>query len=218
MTVSEEPLGLAEPVQLVAPEWITGCFVGLAEAGYSYLTSDTALPPQRWSAYRVLVLSSYEYLAGHVQRAVLEFARAGGVVVLGPRLPHLDERMHPDETLVRSLADQDAAGGYRVGQGRIVQITDLTEPRQVFETVLAGIDLLRPEKNDPRVEVTVHAAPGDPRPEACLRGQPDRRGDREQREAARTAGEGRRHLDRRGGRRRRRHARADPAAVHHRGL
>ncbi len=166
MTVSEKTLGFQEPVQVAKADWFARCYRGLTEAGYGFLLSDTALPPERWQRFKALVLSSFEYMNASLQRNLVEFTSAGGVVVLGPRLPNMDERMRQDETLATALqrADQQPlmAGGaavgtvYRVGQGRIVHLTDLTNAG--LAAALQGLDMVLFTRNDTRLDVAIHRA------------------------------------------------------------
>lgn len=144
MTVSERSLGFEEPIQTAKAEWFTRAYDSLNESGYAYLISDTALPLERWQRFKAVVVSSFEYMAADVQRKLAEFAAAGGTVVLGPRLPHLDERMRPDATLRRAVG---------AGEGRIVHLTDLSALQSAFD----GLDLVSFTRNDPRLDVTVHA-------------------------------------------------------------
>jgi beta-galactosidase len=163
MTVSERSLGFEEPIQMAKAEWFTRAFDGLNESGFAYLISDTALPLERWRRFKVVVVSSFEFMAADAQRKLVEFATAGGTVVLGPRLPSVDGRMQPDETLRRAV--QATAGDplegigsvHSVGAGRIVHVTDFSHPRAALDAALGGLGLLRFTRNDPRLDVTVHA-------------------------------------------------------------
>jgi beta-galactosidase len=166
MTVSEKSLGFQEPIQVAKANWFTDCYSGLTQTGYPFLLSDTALAPERWTRFKALVLSSYEYLNASLQRNLVEFAKTGGTVVLGPQLPKLDERMRQDETLASTLLAADKqplkSGGveignlYQVGQGRIVHVTDWTNPAQALEAALQDLGLLRFSRNDARLDVTLH--------------------------------------------------------------
>jgi beta-galactosidase len=166
MTVSEKTLGLQEPVQLAKADWFARYYRGLTETGYAFLLSDTALAPERWQRFKALVLSSFEYLNASLQRNLVEFARADGVVVLGPRIPNMDERMQQDETLASVLQEANqqpltvdgAAVGtiYHVDQGRIVHLTDLTHIAQALAMALQGLDLTRFSRNDARLDVAIH--------------------------------------------------------------
>jgi beta-galactosidase len=162
MTVSERSHGFGEPIQTAKAEWFTGAYDGLNESGFAYLISDTALSLERWERSRVAVVSSFEFMAGEAQRKLVEFATAGGTVVLGPRLPQLDEQMRPDETLLRAVRSSGGEPGrfgtvHPVGAGRVVHLTDFSNPRAALDWALGEPELLRFARNDPRLDVTVHA-------------------------------------------------------------
>lgn len=163
LTLSEETLGFAEPVQLVDSQWYTACAHGLSDANFSYIASDTDAPTELWPRYRAVVLSTYEYLNSSVSQAIVDYVTGGGVVVIGPRIPHLDTRMHADQTL-RAAIDlaQRAGDAYRIGDGAIVHLTDLSNPREVLENALAEFNIPRMVTNDTRLEVTVHSADDEP--------------------------------------------------------
>jgi beta-galactosidase len=139
MTVAEQDLGFEQPVQTAKADWFATAFDGLTESGYAFLLSDTGLPADRWERFKAVVVSSYEFMSEDVQRKLADFANAGGTVVLGPRLPHLDDRMQVCEILREA-----------VGNGRIVQVTSFSP------AALEGLELLRFERNDPRLDVSVH--------------------------------------------------------------
>jgi beta-galactosidase len=162
MTVSEHSLGFEEPIQTAKADWFASAYSGLNEAGFAYLISDTALPIERWRRFRAVVVSAFEFMAADVQQKLVQFATDGGVVVLGPRLPHLDERMHPDETLLQAVRGTvgeplGSIGTTRtVGAGRIVHITDFSDPDAALEAALGGEKLVRFTRNDTRLDVAVH--------------------------------------------------------------
>lgn len=165
MTVSDNTLGLQEPVQVAKADWFATYYGALTEAGYAFLLSDTALAPERWKHFKVLVLSSFEYMRGSLQRDLVAFAQAGGTVVLGPRLPQFDENLRPDETLTSAMqgAQQEplsagAGTAYLLGQGRIVHLTDIINADQALAAAFQGLDLVHFTRNDPRLDVAIHRA------------------------------------------------------------
>lgn len=167
--VSEETLGLAQPVQIAKADWFLQCYEGLKQAGYGFLLSDTSLDPARWAERRVPVLSAFEYIEAKLAHALVAYAEAGGTVVLGRLVPDRNERMQPDDTLASALRDADAqdlavAGtrlgtSYRVGTGRIVHLTTLGNAAGAFDAALHGLGLPCPRRNDPRLDVAIHRAP-----------------------------------------------------------
>jgi beta-galactosidase len=170
MTVSESTLGFAEPIQMAKADRFAAAYRGLSDAGYAFLISDTKLAPEKWSSYKALVVSSYEYMSAALQQSLLAYAKAGGTVVLGPRLPALDEAMQPDETLAAACAGAGApaaaAGApvgtaFAVGSGRIVLVPDLGDAGATLGPALADVDAVRFTRNDPRLDVTIHRVPGD---------------------------------------------------------
>ncbi len=162
MTVSESTLGFAQPIQVAKADRFTAAYRGLSDAGYAFLISDTKLLAKRAGRFKALVVSSYEYMSGELQRDLLAFANGGGTVVMGPLLPALDETMQPDGTLAAACsAGTPIAGGtaYGVGAGRIVLVPDLSAA--VLDAALAGVGATRFTRNDPRLDVTIHRVPGD---------------------------------------------------------
>ena len=162
MTVSESTLGFAQPIQVAKADRFTAAYRGLSDAGYAFLISDTKLLAKRAGRFKALVVSSYEYMSGELQRDLLDFANGGGTVVMGPLLPALDEAMQPDGTLAAACsAGTPLAGGtaYGVGAGRIVLVPDLSAA--VLDAALAGVGAARFTRNDPRLDVTIHRVPGD---------------------------------------------------------
>lgn len=168
MTVSERRLGFEEPIQMVKGDRFVATFEGLTTAGYPFLLSDTALPPERWRRFKAVVVATYEYLSASVQRALVDFAREGGTAVIGPRVPDRDELMRPDATIAEALEGAEArpvSGGtaHAVGAGRIVVVGDLSDAANSLGSALEAVGLARFRRNDPRIDVAIHrpAAGGD---------------------------------------------------------
>ncbi len=171
MTVSERRLGFEEPIQVAKANWFSAAYRGLTEAGYPFLLSDTALTPERWKRFKAVVVSSFEYMGAAVQRTLLDYASSGGRAVIGPRVPTLDERMRPDETLKSALvgakqrpllADNQRVGtAYWIGQGHIIVLSDFSVPAVALAAALGGASPTRFTRNDARLDVAIHQVPGD---------------------------------------------------------
>jgi beta-galactosidase len=176
MTLSDESLGLAEPAYRASGEFFSACYDGLTTTGHAFVLSDTGPVAdgggsEVWAGRRAVVMPSVEYLDAEVQRTAVMFARGGGTVVLGPRLPGFDARLQPDTTLVDALGSAgepvlvDAAEVGRffaVGDGAIVHLDSFTDPR-VLDAALADSGVLRPIIDDTRADVAVHRGVDDPR-------------------------------------------------------
>lgn len=166
MTVAEEPLGFNRPIQLQKSAWFTAFYDALYASGCGYLLSDTALSPDRWSAYRALVVSTFEYLDATTQRALLEYARAGGIAVLGPEMPQLDSLMNRCTILADGLSGQTSPvpGGRRftVGTGAVIVVSDLRQAAEAIHTVLETTAVSRVRKTEAVLDVVVHRDNTDP--------------------------------------------------------
>ncbi|MEU4191798.1 beta-galactosidase [Kribbella sp. NPDC026611] len=160
LTISEDPLGFDEPVQLAKSSWFTAFADAWSSSGVGYLLSDTALSTKRWRNHKVLVLTTLDYLDAGLQAALVRYADAGGTLVIGPKTPTLDSTMRPC-TVLRDAVD--GAGTTRVGSGRIVLVPTLDAvPAAVAEVCRqSGLQIMT--ANDPRLDVTVHDTIGDPK-------------------------------------------------------
>lgn len=171
LTISEDPLGFSEPIQMAKGVWFGAFRDALAAEGTSCLLSDTDLDPDRWAAHKVVVLSTFDYLDERVQRALLAFARDGGTVVVGPKLPTLDSLMRPCAVLADAFEAQRRAGAVEegagftaatVGLGTVVLVTGIEGVPAAVSKVASSAGLFRVAVSDPRLDVTVHSTPDDP--------------------------------------------------------
>jgi beta-galactosidase len=166
MTVSEKTLGFAEAVQVQKSNWFSQSYTTLSDSGYQFLLSDTDLPFERLKKYKVLILGSFEFMSTALQKKLIQFADEGGTVVLGPRIPTLNERMQKELSLhthlnadTKQTITQNSvalADSYKVGKGKIVVLPDLAHLPQALSAALDEMDLTCVTKNDPQFDVTIH--------------------------------------------------------------
>ncbi|NPV87325.1 MAG: beta-galactosidase [Anaerolineae bacterium] len=172
MTVSEKTLGFSEAVQVQKSNWFSQSYKTLTESGYQFLISDTDLPLERLKRYKALVLGSFEYMNTALQKKLVQFAEEGGAVLLGPRIPTLNERMHKDLTLMthlvaanKRLLVQDGvelAHIYQIGKGCVMVLQSLDLLPKALPAALDRLELSRVVKSDPRLDVTIHKSPKKP--------------------------------------------------------
>ncbi len=168
MSISENSLGFTEPIQLAKTDWFSALYNGLTELGYSFLLGDSALPVKTFQRYKVIMLSSFEYMSELLQQNLVTFAKEGGLVVLGPQIPAFNDQIFEANILAnviesapqhRSLTieGEKIAELYNIGAGHIVHVLTLTEnPVHVIRTILNEYDLARVRKGDTRLDVTIH--------------------------------------------------------------
>ena len=165
VTTSEAALGFDEPVQLAKGTWFGAFSDALAATGGSTVLSDTDLAAEAWSGRKVVVLTTFDYLDEGVQRSLVDFARDGGTVLIGPKVPALDSLMRPCSVLADAVGAAADDGGVRaasVGSGLITVVHDLSAVPRVVSQVTAGAGVYQVATNDPALDVTVHSDAQDP--------------------------------------------------------
>lgn len=165
LTISEATLGFEEPVQLAKGTWFGAFSEALADTGASTVLSDTDLRPERWAERKVVVLTTLDYLDEGVQRGLVDFARKGGSVVVGPKVPRLDSLMRPCTVLADALGDATMVDGVQtahLGTGTVTVVGDLASVPSAVARVLRDAGADEVSTNNPALDVTVHSDPHDP--------------------------------------------------------
>jgi beta-galactosidase len=143
--LNEDTFGLAQPPALAYHQQWEAWYGQLAAAGYPCDLPDTETPLAQLSRYQALVLPCFEFLGHAAQAQLAAYVRAGGTLVIGPQLPHLDALMQPCDLLTQALANP--------GHGRIVVVG----AEQELGAALAGLGIHPPATTgDPLVDVAVH--------------------------------------------------------------
>lgn len=165
LTVGEDTLGFDRPPQVAKSTWFSAFSDALTGSGYDHVLSDTALPPDRWRDRKVVVVTTLDYLDSATQEALVEYVRAGGTAVIGPKVPRLDSAMRPCGTLAEILDGAAPTAGGRLaecGAGRIFEVTDLDAVPGVVSGACDAAGVRRVTAGDPALDVVVHGLPGDP--------------------------------------------------------
>ncbi len=169
LITSEKPLGFKEPIQQAKADWFMKNYKALSNTGYQFLLSDSELAVERLLVYKAVIVSSFEFMGAKLQRKLIEYAKAGGTVVLGPRLPNLDEKMESDTTLLDALqpgtqtllvSGSEILGYvFPAGKGQFIHLPQLINAEKVLDVILGSLDAVKVEKNDMRLDLTVHNLP-----------------------------------------------------------
>ena len=147
--LNEESFGLSQPVALAYHQQWESWYKDLTAAGYTFDLPDSEAPVERLARYGALALPCYEFLSRSAQERLSAYVQAGGTLLIGPMLPHLDERMQACETLA------DAANN--PGKGRIVRIPE----EQGLKDALSGLGVLPSAlSSDLHLELVVHRRDG----------------------------------------------------------
>jgi beta-galactosidase len=166
-TVSESNFGFDDPIQLTKTEWFDAHYKALSQQGYTFSLVDSYLDINRLKEYKALVLASFEYMSTALQENLVQFSRDGGSVILGPKIPNLNEHFSQENVLEKNLVNVKKVpitmGGktkgfrYEIGRGKIIHLPQLDKEDHagLLDSLLQSeIDKLG--KNDPRIDITAH--------------------------------------------------------------
>ena len=133
---SEERFGFEQAIQLYARNFFEAIYRALDRAGAGLNLGNTTQELESLRRYKLVALCTFEFLNAQVQRRLRDYVKQGGFLVLGPKLPELDEQMEPCEILKQGLEIVDEVKGelrakvFQLGKGRLVLIPHNFDQRQ----------------------------------------------------------------------------------------
>lgn len=128
----EGNFGFDYPVQIEHETLFNSWVDGLTKANIPFYISDTDIAPQALSLYKVVFMPSFDFLSRRTQVMLQEYLEKGGILVLGPDIPSMDEVMNQYSTLdmyssrpVRKLDCEPDTFIFNAGAGRIILVNGL---------------------------------------------------------------------------------------------
>ncbi len=176
MHCADEDFGLGDVIQIDSENQWYAMFHGLSTAKVPFNCGNTSQSLQDLCKYKMVLCPSYAFMAAEVQKKLADYARQGGALVIGPRLPDLDEKMNPHDELKREfdkgmVFEDQTAVSVKVAKGSITFLKDPL-PRasarkrpegleELFQTLAQRFGVARPyPAEDPAVETTLHEGEG----------------------------------------------------------
>ena len=98
-----------------------GFIMGFRQAGYSLLLGDSDLPAEALQQYKLIIAPSFSFMSAGLQRRLLVYALKGGVLVMGPRVPVMDEFMRSETRFSSHLLEPVGAADEFDYNGMLVQ-------------------------------------------------------------------------------------------------
>ena len=99
LLVSDETFGLHEPVASRYLRVRAFWYWALTAAGVHFAIGDTCRAEDLSGEHPLVIVPTFEFLSRGLQERMVEYARGGGALVVGPRAPVLDETMKPCDVL-----------------------------------------------------------------------------------------------------------------------
>lgn len=88
---SNSALGFAEPIPAALRRWTADCSRQLSSAHHLYAIGDSESPLDWLLQFATLVVPTFEFMTKATQEKLVAYAREGGKLLIGPRLPLVDE-------------------------------------------------------------------------------------------------------------------------------
>lgn len=133
--LSEQELGLGDRIPMDHFLLWKHLYAGMTRAGFCFDLSDTdALTTERLAKYPVVIVPTFSFMSPDSQDALRAYAEGGGVVVMGPRAPSLDDSMFPHKGLAQHLRQPVARAESCSVEGRIAaRQVDLFDTQPLLE-------------------------------------------------------------------------------------
>jgi beta-galactosidase len=106
---SADTFGFAEAIPIAYERQWSALFHGLSAAKVPFDCGNTSQDLAALRRYRMVLCPTYEFMSAEVQARLADYARAGGVLVIGPLWPELDDRMRPYAALREACAEAEVA-------------------------------------------------------------------------------------------------------------
>ncbi len=143
---SEQTFGFEKPVQIEADKWFNRWYRTLERAKLPFEVGDTSTDAESMKKYPLQIVPTFEFMAEWEMQRLLDYAKSGGTLVMGPKIPDLDEKMDDCSILAEAVTPEpeplegfDEARIYRVGKGAIVLIPQLPEEKETRKSAAEAL-------------------------------------------------------------------------------
>jgi beta-galactosidase len=164
--ISEDTFGFEEPIQIVKTLWFERYYKVLTDLGYTFNISDSELDIDRVKQYKAICVPSFEFMTQKLQDKIIEVAKNGSIVILGPKIPELNEYFEKYRVIYDAISlaqktditydGKTVAVEYKLGKGAIVLVKDVNDLPYVMESVLKLYNVHRIEKSPTTIDAVLH--------------------------------------------------------------
>jgi beta-galactosidase len=105
--ITDENLGLSEPVAGRYARLLAFWYWALTATGTHFAIGDSAAGSEVLGRHKVVIVPTFEFMDASLQEKLLEYARSGGTVMVGPRAPRMDARMRPCGVLAEMMHEPE---------------------------------------------------------------------------------------------------------------
>lgn len=133
--VCEIDLGFRDIIQLEHDRQWNALYFAIGAAKYGATLGDTELDLDKLLKYKMVFIVTFDYLSENIQKKLLEYARQGGTLVIGPRAPIYNESGEECNILNKYLENPKATIPNLKYKGIILRKVDIFEVKEPVITV-----------------------------------------------------------------------------------
>ncbi|WP_182049568.1 alpha-amylase family protein [Changpingibacter yushuensis] len=160
LTTADEKFGFDSYPLREKNEYFGAFHESLLENGVGYLISDTDLNSNRWSSYAAVVLTTEDWLDAETQRALAQYVKRGGTIVIGPKVPGLGHDQEKctvlAEELGLSVGRVQETATIKVEEGHVILVGSVEQAEKVGELIGQTVPVAQFFSTDRSLDVVVH--------------------------------------------------------------
>jgi beta-galactosidase len=164
--VSDDTFGFEETVQMVKSLWFEKYYKVLTDLEYTFDISDSELDIARMKQYKAVCIPSFEFMTQKLQDKIYEVAKDGGIVVLGPKIPKLNEYFEEYKVIEDAISSSQKvdiihdgrtiAIEYKLSKGAIALVRNLNDMPYVLESLFRLYNIHKIEKAPVAIDAVLH--------------------------------------------------------------
>jgi beta-galactosidase len=164
--ISEDTFGFEEPIQIIKTLWFERYYKVLTDLGYTFNISDSELDIERMKQYKAICIPSFEFMTQKLQDKIIEVAKNGSIVVLGPKVPKFNEYFDEYSAINNAISlaqkidithgSRTVAVEYKLGKGAIVLIKDINDLSHAIESIFKLYNVHKIEKTPVTIDTVLH--------------------------------------------------------------
>lgn len=124
--------GLRDPIATRYRRQHRALRLGFSQAGYPLSLADSDVSLDTLDSFKVVVAPTFDFMSRALQKRLVMYALKGGTLVLGPRMPVLDELMRENSRFATHLYQHTGHAGEFNYNGLLLQDVDFFKNAQPF--------------------------------------------------------------------------------------
>lgn len=168
--ISNDSFGFKEPIQINKTRWFEVYYNYLSDEGYTFEIGDSELTVSKMKEYKVVILSTFEYLSEELTKKLIEYVKEGGNLIIGPNVPSFNELMTPSndfKNFIESIKKIDicSENGMEIvgtkyfdnrSNGSIILVPDLKTIQKNLSNIFKELDVYKINKKPKQVDAILY--------------------------------------------------------------